>query len=276
MESEVNSILVAAHELKAPLACLRQLAFSFDFEHDDQPSLERTRAQMLEVSDRAIKQINDLTKIARLEDGLFTMEPVAVRAVCNDVIDELQTLFRFNNRELNVHYSNRTRLVIANRNLLHSVIYNFCLNAMHYSGEKTLSELTVRDHAGSVQVLVRDFGPTLPMDVWREIKRGWIKKPTSIAMRPGSSGLGLYIASRFSRFMNAPIGAIRHRDGTSFFVNLPASTQASLFSWFLLSKTTSLWQSASKKPAHPTPPEFFLTATMLLLQSITTYLSSFF
>jgi len=230
MESEVNSILVAAHELKAPLACLRQLAFSFDFEHDDQPSLERTRAQMLEVSDRAIKQINDLTKIARLEDGLFTMEPVAVRAVCNDVIDELQTLFRFNNRELNVHYSNRTRLVIANRNLLHSVIYNFCLNAMHYSGEKTLSELTVRDHAGSVQVLVRDFGPTLPMDVWREIKRGWIKKPTSIAMRPGSSGLGLYIASRFSRFMNAPIGAIRHRDGTSFFVNLPASTQASLFS----------------------------------------------
>ena len=30
MESEVDGILVAAHELKAPLAVLRQLALSFD------------------------------------------------------------------------------------------------------------------------------------------------------------------------------------------------------------------------------------------------------
>jgi signal transduction histidine kinase len=100
---------------------------------------------------------------------------------------------------------------------------------MHYSGEETRSELLVKDHQNRVRVLVRDFGPALPMDVWREMKRGWINKPTSIAMRPGSSGLGLYIASKFSKYMNANVGAIRHRDGTSFFVELPVSTQASLF-----------------------------------------------
>ena len=227
MESEVNSILVAAHELKAPLSILRQLAFSLDF--TEKSEVENVRSEMISVSDRALRQINDLTRMARLEDGLFEMEPVSVRHVCDEVVSELLYLFRYNNRDLRIKYSNRSKLVIANRDLLYSVVYNFCLNAMHYSTEETLSELVVKDFGDKVRIKVRDFGPALPMDVWREMKRGWIRKPTSIAMRPGSSGLGLFIASKFSRYMNAEVGAIRHRDGTSFFVDLPISNQARLF-----------------------------------------------
>lgn len=226
MDVEVDGILVAAHELKAPLAVLRQLALNLpgmDFDG------ERMRSEMVSVSERAMKQVNDLTKIRRLEDGLFVMEPVAVRAVCDDVTRELQYLFNYNKRDLWIKYSNRSRLVTANRDLLYSVIYNFMLNAMHYSGDGTRAELIVRDFRDRVRVVVRDYGPALPMDVWREMKRGFVKKPTSIAMRPGSSGLGLYIASKFSRYMNASVGAIRHRDGTSFYVELPISKQASLF-----------------------------------------------
>ena len=226
MEKEVDGILVAAHELKAPLAVLRQLALSFD---EMNARDEHIRAEMVSVSERAIKQVNDLSKIRRLEDGLFVMEPVAIREVCDAVSHELEYLFRFNQRNLFIKYSNRFRLVTANRDLLYSVIYNFLLNAMHYSGDETRAELTVHDVKDAVKVVVRDFGPTLPIDVWREMKNGWINKPVSIAMRPGSSGLGLFIASRFSRYMNAKVGAVRHRDGTSFFVELPISKQASLF-----------------------------------------------
>ena len=118
---------------------------------------------------------------------------------------------------------------MANRELLRSVIYNFLLNAIHYSDMETKSVLTVKDDKGKVRIDIRDFGPALPIDIWKEMKRGWIKKPTSIAMRPGSSGLGLYIASKFSRYMHAEVGAVRHRDGTSFYVELPVSKQASLF-----------------------------------------------
>lgn len=226
MEEEVDGILVAAHELKAPLAVLRQLALSFD---DMNAENEHIRSEMVSVSERAIKQVNDLTKIRRLEDGLFQMEPVAIRAVCDDVTRELTYLFDYNQRDLYIKYSNRAKLVTANRDLLHSVIYNFLLNAMHYSGEGARTELTVRDFKDKVKISVRDFGPALPVDVWREMRRGWINKPTSIAMRPGSSGLGLYIASKFSKYMNAKVGAVRHRDGTSFFVELPISKQASFF-----------------------------------------------
>ena len=226
MEEEVDGILVAAHELKAPLAVLRQLALSFD-EMDVEN--EHIRSEMVNVSERAIKQVNDLVKVRRLEDGLFEMEPVAVRAVCDEVTRELNYLFQHNQRDLFIKYTNRARLVTANRDLLHSVVYNFLLNAMHYSGEGTRAELVVRDFRDRVKIMVRDYGPALPMDVWREMKRGWIEKPTSIAMRPGSSGLGLYIASKFSHYMHGKVGAVRHRDGTSFYVELPISKQASLF-----------------------------------------------
>lgn len=223
---EVDGVLLAAHELKAPLAVLRQLALSFD---EMEPVNERIRNEMVSVSERAIRQVNDLTKVRRLEDGLFELEPVAVCALCDEVQQELRHLFYSNKKGLNVKYSNHLKLVTANRELLYSVVYNFLLNAIHYSRGGECAELTVGDTKGQVKIAVRDYGPALPIGIWRELKRGRVKQPTSITMRPGSSGLGLYIASKFSHYMGAEIGAIRHRDGTSFFVKLPVSKQASLF-----------------------------------------------
>ena len=96
MNSEVNtldSIFVAAHELKAPLALMRQLALSLD--PSDPKTTKDYQDKLISVSDRALKQVSDLAKVARLEDGLFAMEPVAVRGVCDEVTAELEYLFRF-------------------------------------------------------------------------------------------------------------------------------------------------------------------------------------
>ena len=229
MTSEVNSILVTAHELKGPLATLRQLAYSINLA-EDADDLASIQTQMVEVSNRALKQVEDLTKIARLDSGLFQMEPVSIRHLCDSVANELDILFSANHRSLDLKYTNRTRLVTANRELLRSVIYNFCLNAIHYSNRETSSQISLKDHGKNhVRLAVRDFGPSLPNEIWRKLQGGWLAEPTKISMRPGSSGLGLYIASRFPEYMHAPLGAVRHRDGTSFYVDLPVSHQASFF-----------------------------------------------
>ena len=171
----------------------------------------------------------NLAKIARLEDGLFEMEPVAIRGVCDEVTAELQYLFRFHQRKLETEYSNSSRLVIANRDMLYSVIYNFCSNAIKYSADGSISRLSVRNSKTKVRVSVRDFGPALPTDIYRKLTRGELDTPTNISFRPDSSGLGLYIATKFARYMHADVGAIRHHDGTSFFIELPVSNQGTLF-----------------------------------------------
>jgi len=222
MESEV----VVAHELKAPLSLVRQLALSLDYE-DSLDGAREVGRQIVATSDRAIRQVNDLTKIARLDEALFEMEPVNPRAVCDDVVGELWRLFEFNRRKLRIEYRNKRRLAVANSQLLHSVVYNFCLNAMNYGGEELPSEITIYDRGTKIRIEVRDFGPAIPTKIWREIKDGFVKKPVATPMRPGSSGLGLYIASRFANYMHGDFGLIRHKDGTSFYIDLPVSGQLS-------------------------------------------------
>lgn len=234
MHSEVttiNGIFVAAHELKAPLSLMRQLALALD--PTDPQATKDYQQKLISVSDRALKQVSDLAKISRLEDGLFTMEPVAVRGVCDEVTAELAYLFRFHQKSLTAKYTNKNKLAVANRDLLSSVIYNFCTNALKYSNPDQPSALTVRDkkhgQAHHIRLEVRDFGPALPTDIYQKLANNQLEQPTNISFRPDSSGLGLYIATRFARFMHANVGAIRHRDGTSFFIDLPVSDQGILF-----------------------------------------------
>lgn len=229
MGSEVNGILVAAHELKAPLCVLRQLALSLQTTDDTQVQ-DQLCAQMVNVSERALRQVNDLAKIARLEDGLFEMEPVSVRGVCETVLRDVRPLFRCQQKSLRIRYRNHQKLAIAHPDLLYSIIHNFCSNAIHYSDPETTSVLTVSDLQDDIKIDVRDYGPALPVQIWRDLNHGPLERPTSISMRPGSSGLGLYIATQFAHYMHATVGATRHRDGTSFFVSLPISKQACLFS----------------------------------------------
>lgn len=231
MESEVfganSSAIIVAHELKGPLSLSRQLALSLDFE-DSIDGAREIGHQIAATSERALRQVEDLTRIARLEDAMFEMEPVNPRIVCDEVVTELWRLFRFNRRELMIDYRNKRKLVVANRQLLHSVVYNFCLNAMNYGGEELPSLVSIYEKRDKIRIDVRDYGPTVPTKVWREIKNGFVKKPVDIAMRPGSSGLGLYIAAKFANYMNSDFGLVRHRDGTSFYIDLPISGQLSL------------------------------------------------
>lgn len=217
-------VAFVAHELKGPLALMRQLALSVDMEPDLSGAQELSR-QIVQTSERAMRQVEDLTRVARLEDALFELEPVNPRVICDQVAGELWQMFHFNKRELSFRYQNQSSLVVANRQLLFSVVYNFCLNAMKYSGEALPSIISIYDRKGLVRIEVRDFGPTVPTALWRELKQGLKGGPVKIAMRPGSSGLGLYIAARFAEYMQGVFGLVRHRDGTSFFVDLPVSKQ---------------------------------------------------
>jgi len=228
MVSEVKSFLVAAHELKAPLSLVRQLALSLQLDLDEN-SRDRICHQMVNVTDRALLQVNDLAKVARLEDGLFQMEPVSVRGVCESVVRDVEPLFGYDRKKLTLRYKNRQKLAVANADLLYSVVYNFCANAIHYSQADTTSIMTVSDTSGAIRIDVRDYGPALPPKIWHQLQDHVVNAPMSISMRPGSSSLGFYIATQFARYMRADFGAVRHHDGTSFFVELPVSTQLCLF-----------------------------------------------
>lgn len=226
---DVSSLTAAAHELKSPLALMRQLALRLDAGEvsDEQRHLIQ---QITLTSERALRLTSDLTRSARLDDALFELEPINPEQLCQDVVAELTPLFGAHGRSLVVSHRTHPLLLVANRDLLRRIIMNFSDNALHYSQTGTAVHMQIQafTKAGTIRVGIRDFGPAVSSDMWRTLQKKLKHSPQTIHARPQSSGLGLYIASRFAEAMQGTIGATRHRDGTTFYVELQASRQLRL------------------------------------------------
>lgn len=225
------SLVTAAHELKAPLALIRQLALMAARDDLDPEEHARLLEQVVLSSERALRLTGDLTRSARLQDALFNLEPINPVAMCQEVANELRPLFAAHDRSISVKSRRHPLLLVANRDLLRRIVMNFTDNALHYSEEGTAVELQVQalQRGKIIRVGVRDYGPALSSDMWRTLqKKLQSTSPQPIHARPQSSGLGLYIASLFADSMNGQIGATRHRDGATFYVDLQASEQLSL------------------------------------------------
>lgn len=227
---EVTPIVAAAHELKAPLALVRQLALRLEDEHLSGSERSRLLRQTVLTSERALRLTSDITKAARLDSALFSVEPINPEQLCRDVVTELAPLFEMYGRSVSVKNHRHPLLLVANRDLLRRILLGFSDNALHYSQPGTAVDMQIQafKKAGTIRIGVRDYGPALSSDMWRQLKKKLPVAPQPIHARPESSGLGLHIASQFAEAMQGKIGAIRHKDGATFYVELQASSQLSL------------------------------------------------
>jgi len=223
-------LMMAAHELKAPLALVRQLALSLEAGLVDQAQQATLLRQISLTSERALRLTTDLTRASRLEDSLFACEPLNPQQICEEVAHELTPLYKAKDREIRVASRYRPLLVVANRDLLRRVVVNFADNALHYGTDDNPVELRASSQkAGkSVRVGVRDYGPALPVQLWQQLQRALYEQTFPLHNRPQSSGLGLYVAVQFAKAMRGNVGVTRHRDGATFYVDIEASTQLQL------------------------------------------------
>lgn len=224
------TVVTAAHELKSPLALMRQLALALQSGECSRRDAEKIADRIVLTSERALRLTTDLTKAARLEDSLFSLEPVNPVAIMEEVVSELSPLYQAKGRLLYVVPRQRSVLAVANRDLLRRIITNFADNALHYSLDSEAVALSVKAHSSGqgIRLSVRDYGPALPKNVWHTIASNLGTGRQSLHARPESSGLGMYVAGQFAQAMNGRLGAVRHRDGATFYVDLGASTQLRL------------------------------------------------
>lgn len=231
---EITPLTAAAHELKAPLALVRQLALRLQSDVQGEHLSDAERLKLLQhitlTSERALRLTSDLTKAARLDTALFELEPINPEQLCRDIVAELSPLFEAHGKKVSVSSRRHPLLLVANRDLLRRILLGFNDNALHYSQSGTAVHMQIKafKKSGVVRIGVRDFGPALSSDMWRKLQKKLKVAPQAIHARPESSGLGLYIASQFAEAMNGTIGAVRHKDGATFYVELQASSQLSL------------------------------------------------
>lgn len=228
-EFQLPLFMAAAHELKSPLALIRHIALSLERGDMSATELSELAHRITLTSERSLRLVQDLTTSERLDTSpLFTLEPLNPITLCEEVATEISPLYEALERKVQVRSHARPPLIIANRQLLRSILLQFADNALHYSETDCPVEFSTRgSRDGSmVRIGVRDHGPAVALNAWHRLK-DLGSHPQPIARRPTSSGLGLYVARQFAEAMGADIGITRHRDGASFYITLKGSTQIS-------------------------------------------------
>jgi two-component system sensor histidine kinase QseC len=230
LSSDLPFLVTAAHELKSPLALVRQLALGLESGEVDRATTERIVRQIVLTSERALRLTTDLSRSSRLEDSIFDLEPINPQQLCEDVAHELSPLYAARGRKIQVASHRGSMLVVANYDLLRRIMLNFGDNALHYSDGSEPVELRARVYQKGkrVRLGVRDYGPAVPTNAWRRLQKHLGTDTQVLHSRPQSSGLGLYVAGQFAQVMRGEIGATRHRDGATFYVDIDASTQLTL------------------------------------------------
>ena len=222
------SVLVAAHELKTPLALIRQMALLLDDDLTIAADKKQIQQRIIQTSEQALQLTADLANSANLTPSLFPLEPVNPLAICQQMAAETRFNAVLYGRKISWPRSGRnSRLILANRTLLGRILANFLNNALKYTEDGSEIKVSVKAVGGAVRLSVRDFGPMMSLKEYRRLLSEMDARKT-VRTRPESSGLGIYVASQFARAMNGQIGLIRHRDGLTFYVDMPISRQLSL------------------------------------------------
>ena len=229
-DGQIPSLVAAAHELKSPLALVRQLALTLEAGDLAPGESERMLRQISLTSERALRLTSDLTRSARLDDAMFTLEPINPQQLCEDIVHELQPLFNAYGRDVRLAPHRHPLLLVGNRDLLRRIIMNFSDNALHYAEPGSAVEIQIKafNNGQTIRLGVRDYGPALSSDMWKTLSAKLARAPQPVHARPQSSGLGLYVAGQFADAMDGKIGVTRHRDGATFYVDLGSSRQLSL------------------------------------------------
>ncbi len=218
---QLPALLMLAHELKTPLALIRQLSLSKDF-YD--ASETKTALKQIELTaERSLRLVEALTRSHGA--GELISEPVHLGRLCEDIAHELTPLYQHKQQTLQLQLPATPLVAVGNRELIGSVIFGLCDNALSYDTSRRPIVLKLSRVKDQVRIGVDDHSPLMEEELGRQLGNSPIKS----ALSAGGSGLGLLIATQFALVMEGAIGFRRHRTGGHlFYLDLPRSSQLSL------------------------------------------------
>ena len=223
MRDEVYRIVV--HDLRNPLTTInmvtdlvrRRLSSGGDL----QPLASHIESQK-RAAGRMNALINDLLDVARLESGKLEIQraPRSPEELLEETLQlhELQAEER--DVQLELHVSGDTPMVEADARRVEQVLTNLVGNALRYTPEGGVIELSAQPVDSSVRFAVSDNGPGIPEEnVTKLFDRFWQAKHGDHE----GAGLGLAICKGLVEAHGGEIWAESKSDqGTTFYFTLPA------------------------------------------------------
>jgi len=219
---ELKSMLLdaLAHEFKTPLTSIKASVTSL-LESGDSPHAELLSI-VEEETDRLDSLVNEAIQMARIEAGQVQLDRQPQR-VAELVAGAVRSAGRaLQDREVRVEVAEDLPEVLADRQLMQSVIRHLIGNSLKYAAPDSAIELRAWSEEGHVVMAVKARGPGIPKHEQERIFERFYRSPRSATAAPGT-GMGLAIARDI---IEAHGGTLEVRsqpgEGSEFFFRIPA------------------------------------------------------
>jgi signal transduction histidine kinase len=216
----VNTV---SHELRTPLSGVlgfTKLLLSRDFDPE-------TRRHYLGIVDAQARRLSDLLDdfldVRRIEEGRFERAKELVNMAT--LLEEEAQLYSQQSprHEVELAIDHPPLAVMGNPDRLRQVIGNLISNAIKYSPQGGVVEVSADSENGSVRVEVRDEGMGIPQSQQSKIFTKFFRGDAAASGITGT-GLGLAVSRDIVESHGGRIGfTSAEGEGTTFFVELPGA-----------------------------------------------------
>ncbi len=156
----------ASHELRTPLAAIR-LHAQLALKAGDMEATRESLNKVMSSVDRGTHLVEQLLMLARLspDNGEFPMSQLDPGELCAAVCEELDVLAREHGVRLECALSGqKVEPVMANEQLLFTIVRNLVDNAVRYSPPGGRVVCDIEQKASTTVIAIRDEGPGIPAD----------------------------------------------------------------------------------------------------------------
>lgn len=224
-EEDLNFIAFAAHELRGPITVIRGYLDILEQEltgrlTDDQPEL----LNRLSVSaSRLSSYVGNILNVAKydrhhLQTHLYED---TIGAIYATIADDMALRAQTQHRLLNISIPDDLPTVAADRGSISEVLGNLIDNAIKYSFEGGVIEVSATAKGDFVEVSVKDNGIGMPANVVSNLFRKFYRSHRSREAVAGT-GIGLYISKAYVESHGGSIAVVsRENEGSTFTFTLP-------------------------------------------------------
>ncbi|HEY1377292.1 MAG TPA: ATP-binding protein [Gemmataceae bacterium] len=223
-------LAMLAHELRNPLAPLRnalQLLRLPDF--GGQP-LEHVRGVMERQVEHLVRMVDDLVDVARLLQDQIGLRPavIDVRAAVRRAVETAQPVIDARGHRLALDLPADPVPVRGDLVRLAQALSNLLANAAKFTARAGLIRVAVAETDGSAVVRVRDTGAGIPPELLPHVFDLFVQADRSAARTQGGLGVGLTLVKRLIEMHGGTIEAhsAGPGKGSEFVVRLPLAADA--------------------------------------------------
>ena len=226
-------VSLASHQLRTPATVVKQYAAMLNQGYVGE--LSKEQKDMVDVvyksNERQLEIIEDLLRVARVDDGKVYLEKSACNVVqqLEEVIAKQAILFRTRGQTVVLHKPRKQMIAFMDQKLMLMVLENLIDNAGKYS--KPGSQITIDLEQNDIYttVSIKDTGVGISKSDLQKLFQKFSRIDNPLSVSVGGTGLGLYWAKKI---LDLHEGAIEvtstlHK-GSTFSVKMPITTGSPL------------------------------------------------